>query len=291
MEVLSGIVGGCGSISILIVGEAVMHSAYVDVHCHLTESAYELDLAAVIERAASRGVTQLVVNGVDPASNRKILEMQQQYPTVRAAVGIYPIQAVSRHLSQLPMPIEVLQDPDAEIRFIAEQAQAGTIVAIGECGLDAHWLGPETFAEQERVFLALVDVAKQQDLPVIVHSRKLEMRTYELLREANPGRVVFHCWGGRVKQAIEIAQLHPGWAFSIPANARRNGAFEKMLRELPETSLLTETDSPYLSPLPATRNEPQNVVDTIEFLAALRNWKVETAKDLVWRNFCRIFTI
>ncbi len=267
-----------------------MHSAYVDVHCHLTESAYELDLAAVIERARSRGVTQLVVNGVDPASNRQILQMQRQYPTVRAALGIYPIQAVSRYLSApLPIAVEVLQDPDAEIRFIAEQAQAGTIAAIGECGLDAHWLGPDTFAEQERVFLALVDVAKQNKLPVIVHSRKMEVRTYELLRETNPERVVFHCWGGRVKKAVEIAQQHPGWAFSIPANARRNGAFEKMLCELPETSILTETDSPYLSPQPATRNEPQNVVDTIEFLAVLRHWKVETAKDLVWRNFCRIF--
>ena len=267
-----------------------MHSEYVDVHCHLAESVYALDLAAVIERASSRGVTQLVVNGVDPASNRRILEMQSQYPTLRAALGIYPIQAVSRYLvAPLPFPVEVLQDPDAEIRFIAEQAQAGTIIAVGECGLDAYWLGPETYAEQERVFLALVEVAKQADLPVIVHSRKLEVRTYELLREVNPARVVFHCWGGRVKKAVEIATQHPGWAFSIPANARRNGAFEKMLRELPEEAILTETDSPYLAPLPATRNEPQNVVDTIEFLAALRNWKVETAKSLVWHNFCRIF--
>src|SRR3989338_8741754 len=178
-------------------GAVSMHSASVDVHCHLTDSAYELDLAAVIQRAQVRGVTQLVVNGVDPVSNRQILQMQQQYPTVRAALGIYPIQAVSRHLTApLPMPMEVLQDPDAEIRFIAEQAQAGRIVAVGECGLDAHWLGPETFSEQERVFLALVEVAKQHNLPVIVHSRKLEIRTYELLREANPLHVVFHCWGG-----------------------------------------------------------------------------------------------
>jgi len=267
-----------------------MDTGYVDVHCHLTEAAYAFDLPEVIARAAEKGVIRLVANGVGPDSNRRVLALQSQYPTVLAAMGMYPIQAVSRWLpADFPMEVERVEDPDAEIRFIAQAAQAGEIAAIGECGLDAHWLSESTFAEQERVFSALIEVAKQADLPVIVHSRKLEERTYKVLREVGPSKVVFHCWGGRVKRAVEIAEKH-GWCFSIPANARRNGAFEKMLRILPEEALLTETDSPYLPPLPGARNEPQNVVDTVAFLATLRNIPVEVARDRVWRNFCRVFS-
>jgi TatD DNase family protein len=257
---------------------------YVDVHTHLTHERFHTDLEQTIGRAESAGLGAIVVNGLEPRSNRQILGMPSQFPVVRPALGIYPIDAVN-HLLPPDYTLEVGRfDVDEEIEFIRGQAAAGHLTAVGECGLDGHWLGEETFVEQERVFEALVDVAMQHCLPVIIHSRKREVRVAEILRHLGAQYVDFHCYGGKVKNALRWA-TEDGWWFSIPANARRNEAFTKMLRELPEERVLTETDAPYLSPDRHTRNEPANVVDTVAYLAELRGWRVEAARERVWSNF------
>ncbi len=257
---------------------------YVDIHTHLTHRRFDHDLLAVIARAREAGLEAIVVNGLEPESNRRILELADAHPVVRPALGIYPIDAVC---NQLPddFTLDVARfDVDAEIAFIAEAAASGRIIAVGECGIDGHWVGEETFAEQERVFEALVDVAMRHDLPVIIHTRKREVRAAEILRHLGATRVNFHCYGGRVKNALRWAR-DDGWWFSIPANARRNEAFTKMLRELPEERVLTETDAPYMAPAAGGRSEPAAVVDTVNYLAELRGWSAEAARDRVWQNY------
>ena len=209
---------------------------------------------------------------------------------VRPALGIYPIDAVCDRLPEdFALEVEPF-DVDAEIRFIDEMAAAGRLAAVGECGLDGHWVGEETFARQEAVFEALIDVAMRHDLPLIIHTRKREQRAAEILRHAGATRVDFHCYGGKVKQALRWAR-EDGWWFSIPANSRRSEAFAKMLKELPEERVLTETDAPYLSPAPGVRNEPANVAGTVEHLAELRGWDVDTARARVWQNFDDLFQL
>src|SRR5690606_14371421 len=149
-------------------------------------------------------------------------------------------------------------DVDAEIAFIRSEAAKQSVFAIGECGLDGYWVKEETFAEQERVFEALIDIAVQNDLALIIHTRKREQRAVEILQHANVRKVNFHCFGGKTKLAQRCAEDH-GWYFSIPANANRSEAFSKMLRSLPMDRILTETDAPYLSPDPGKRNGPANV--------------------------------
>ena len=260
---------------------------FVDVHTHLTHEKFTGEVDEAIGRAREAGVGAIVVNGLEPTSNQAILMMASQHEIVRAALGIYPIDAVC-HLLPEDFPLEVTRfDVWDEIEHIRTRAQAGEIDAVGECGLDGHWLGEETFSEQERVFEALVDVAMSNHLPVIIHTRKREVRAAEILRHLGARYVNFHCYGGKVKQALRWAD-EDGWWFSIPANARRNEAFTKMLRELPPERILTETDAPYLSPQPGTRNEPVNVVGTIAYLAQLRGWSLETARFQVWQNYQKL---
>ena len=262
---------------------------YVDVHTHLTHDKFADDVKGAVDRARSAGLGAIVVNGLEPDSNRTILEMGETHDIVRPALGIYPIDAVCNHLP-VDFTLEVARfDVDAEIDHIRARAEAGEIAAVGECGLDGHWVGEETFAEQERVFESLVDVAMSNHLPVIIHSRKREVRAAEILRHLGARYVNFHCYGGKVKNALRWAN-EDGWWFSIPANARRNQAFTKMLRELPGERILTETDAPYLSPVPGTRNEPANVVGTVSYLAELRHWSVETARERVWSNYETLMT-
>ena len=261
---------------------------YVDVHTHLTHKDFAGDLDEVIKRAESAGLGAVVVNGLEPGSNRAILKMAGSYPVIKAALGIYPIDGV---WDQLPedFPIKVSSfDVGAEIDFIREQARNGKLVAIGECGLDGYWLGEETYKKQEFVFEALLEIAMSADIPVIIHSRKRERRVIEILKAYGPKKVDFHCYGGKTRLALQVANEH-GWYFSIPANAGVNEAFQKLLRELPVERILTETDAPYLAPVRKTRNEPANVVHTVDLLASLRGWNIRKAKSVIWDNYQRLF--
>lgn len=262
---------------------------YVDVHAHLTHERFLNDLPEVIYRAKSNGLSQVIVNGLHPQSNRKILEMAKAYPIVKAALGIYPIEAVNSLLEPNKLPFAVQSfDVNSEIAFIRTQAQLGSLIAIGECGLDAYWLGEETFKEQERVFSELIEVAKEFSLPLIIHTRKLEQRSIAILTEQKAEKVDFHCFGGKPKHAISAAEKF-GWYFSIPANARKSESFTKLLSSLPIENILTETDCPYLAPIKGERSEPSDVVGTVAYLAELRQITPAAAQELVWNNYKRLF--
>ncbi len=261
---------------------------YVDVHTHLTHHAFEGDTDDVVARAVAAGVDRIVVNGLEPLSNRRVLELAARHAAVRPALGIYPLDAVNGILPA-DLPFETPRfDVDAELAFIRGEALAGRLTAIGECGLDGHWVSSETFAEQERVFEALIGIALEADLPLIIHTRKLEVRAMEILVAHGVQRVNFHCFGGRTAHAKAWAERHGFW-FSIPANARVNQAFSKMLKELPLERILTETDAPYLPPTRGERNEPANVVGTVALLAELRGLTLERAQLQVADNYRVLF--
>lgn len=262
-------------------------SMFADVHTHLTHEKFAGNVPDIIQRAVEAGVGYMVVNGLNPESNRTVLNLAVTYPQILPALGIYPIDAVNHLVADLPFPIAKF-DVDQEIAFIRAMARSGRLAAIGECGLDGHWVGEDTFAEQERVFLSLIEVAMDHDLPLIIHTRKREARAMEILRHHGAKKVDFHCFGGKSKMAVEAAH-QDGWWFSIPANARVNQSFTKMLVELPPEKILTETDAPYLPPQRGEINEPANVVGTVQYLAELRHWPLAQAEQQVWSNFQTLF--
>ena len=261
---------------------------YVDVHAHLTHPQYANDQQQVITNASVKGLKVIVVNGLEPQSNRQILEMAKKHTIIEAALGIYPVNAVCDQLPKdFPFPVEIF-DVAKEIEFIRQQAKEQKILAVGECGLDGHWLGAETFPKQEQVFESLLEIAMDNNLPVIIHTRKMEKRAIEILVAHGTKKVNLHCFGGKTKLAIKTAETS-GWCFSIPAIAHKNQGFSKLLEQLPPNCILTETDSPYLSPTKNTRNEPSNVVHTVALLANIRNWSLEQAKETIWKNFRNLF--
>jgi TatD DNase family protein len=260
----------------------------VDVHTHLTHDKFKSDLGDVIRRAEQEGLGAIVCNGLEPNSNRQILAMAQEYPIVKAALGIYPIDAVN-HILPDDFPHRVGRfDVRQEIKFIEECAQKGNLVAVGECGMDAHWLDAETFKEQSFVFESLIDIGIRCNLPIIVHSRKMEKESLELLASLGAKKVNMHCYSGKSKWALDYAEKY-GWCFSIPANSRRSDSFGKLLRNLPLTSILTETDAPYLSPVPGVRCEPKDVSGTVAYLGELRGITFQEAESLIWGNYERLF--
>ena len=261
---------------------------YVDVHAHLIHPKFAGREDAVAERAAEAGLDYVIVNGLEPKSNRAVLELCRRHDHLLPALGIYPVDAVAGHIDaaswEYDFPPPKAFDVDAEFDFI--DSVADELIAVGECGLDQYWVKDQP-AEQERVFRRLCQVAKKHDLPVIIHTRKAEARAFEILQEEAVEKADFHCYGGKLKLAKRIANA--GYFLSIPPVVVRAESFQQMTRALPIGSLLTETDCPYMGPDRGKTNEPANVPRGVAAMAEARGISEPEMAAAIRENFRRLF--
>lgn len=241
----------------------------IDVHAHLDHRQFDKDRAEVIKRA---GDILIVNNGLNPESNRKTLELASKYSNIKAALGLYPIDALKL-------------DVDSEIEFIRKNKDK--IIAVGEVGLDYHW-EKEKKKEEKENFLKFIKLAEETKKPLIVHSREAELDVIEMLESSKIKNIVLHCFGSLelVKRAIDN-----GFLLSIPANVTFSSHFQKIVESVELRNILTETDSPYLSPYKGKRNEPANIVKAIEKISRLKKMSEEDVEEAVWDNFKNIFKI
>jgi TatD DNase family protein len=259
-----------------------------DVHAHLTHPTLVALEAEVLAHAAANGVTTILTNGLNPRDNEAARALAARSPLVKPAFGLYPVDAVLPELRALGKRYP--RDGDActaEDGVAWVRDHAADAAAIGEIGLDGYWVPEELWPRQEEVFRALVAIALDADRPMIVHTRKRERRAFEILREMGATRVDWHCFGGKVALARQIAE-HGHW-LSIPANARRSESFTRMLETLPRDRILLETDCPYLGPDKARPNEPATVRGTAEYAAELWGCPVAEVEARLAESFERLF--
>lgn len=263
-------------------------AGYVDVHAHLIHDDFAGEEDAVASRARSAGLDLVIVNGLEPKSNRAVLELCGRHEHLQPALGIYPVDAIGTRIDhaswQHPFPPPAVFDVDEEIDFIA--SVASQLIAIGECGLDRYWITSE-MDEQERVLRRLCEVALAHDLPVILHSRKAELRTFEILQDMGVERADFHCFGGKLKLAKRIADA--GYYLSIPPVVVRAESFQRMAAALPLDRILTETDCPYMGPDKGTRNEPANVPRGVQAIAEARGAEEHAVRHQIRANARALF--
>jgi TatD DNase family protein len=260
-----------------------------DVHAHLTHPRLAAEEDAILARARAAGVTSILANGLHPADNEAVRALAERAPEVRPCFGFYPVDTVLKAMVadgvEYPRDAPPV-DPAEGIAHVRENVD--DCFAVGEIGLDGYWV-PERFWEaQEKVFRELVTVAMKADRAIVIHSRKRERRALEILEEMGAPRVDWHCFGGRVKLARRIAAV-PGHYLSIPANARRNEAFRRMLETLPKEKILLETDCPYLGPEKGKDNEPATVAGTAAFAAELWGWPRDEVVGQLEANYAQLF--
>jgi len=259
-----------------------------DVHAHLTHRKLAPLEDDVLARAAANGVTTIVVNGLNPRDNEAVRALASRTPLVKPAFGLYPVDAVLPELSALGADYPRDGDAcDAEAGIAWVRAHVGEAVAVGEIGLDGYWVPAELWPRQEEVFRSLVAIALEANRPMIVHTRKRERRAFEILREMGATRVDWHCFGGKVNLARQIAE-HGHW-LSIPANAQRSESFTRMLETLPRERILLETDCPYLGPDRTRPNEPATIRGTAEYVAELWGCGFAEVETRLAENFAALF--
>jgi len=261
-----------------------------DVHAHLTHPKLRQDIDEVLERARGAGLTRVISNGLNLPDNEDVRSLAKRHDMVRPAFGLYPVDAVLPEMSAAG--IEYPRTPTGHsAEEVADWVRdhADEAIAVGEIGLDGYWVPEEFWDRQEAVFRTMLQVALDTGLPAILHSRKRERRTLEILQEMGVERADFHCFGAKVKLGLRVAAA--GYYLSIPANARRAQNFAALLRKAPRDRLLLETDCPYLSPDRETlpRNEPATVANTAEFAAELWNEPMAFVLEQFEDNYRRLF--
>ena len=264
--------------------------ALVDVHAHLTHPELVSEEGAILKRARAAGLGAILANGLNPRDNQAVRELAARDPLVKPAFGFYPVDVVLPEMRALGVeyPREGEECSAEEgVRWVRENVEGA--VAVGEIGLDGHWVPESLWGKQEEVFRQLVEIALAANKPIVIHTRRRERHAFDILKEMGAARVNWHCFGGKVKLARQIAEH--GHYLSIPANARRSESFTRMLETIPSERLLLETDCPYLGPERGALNEPANVAGTASYAAELWGTSLEDVADRIGRNFNELFGV
>jgi len=253
------------------------YNMLIDVHCHIDKLIEEgVSVENCIKNALKNDVKLMVVNGTNPNQNAIILELAKKHKEIKVALGIYPLDALK--LSQ--------DEIDKEIELIIKNKEF--IVAIGEVGLDLkeeelH----KTLDKQKANLTKFVNLAISLKKPVIIHSRKAELHTIELLEQLNAKKVIMHCFSGKMSLVDRITKN--GWFLSIPANVNYNQQFQDVVKRTPLNNLLCETDTPYLHPLKEWPNEPANVIYSYKKIAEIKGITLKEAEKQIENNYKDLF--
>ena len=254
-----------------------------DSHAHLNLPEFQADLAGVIERARTAGVTRMVNVGVDAESSRLARDLAREHEGLYASVAVHPNY--------------VEQEGEEGARAVRALAEEGGFVAIGETGLD-YFRDHSPPEGQRAAFREHIALADALSLPFIVHCRAAheDCRTIlaeEAERRDLDGRVIMHCFGGTAEDAAFYLDL--GAVISFAGNVTFKNAHE--LREaaalVPLDRTLVETDCPYLAPQArrGKRNEPAYVAFAAVEIARIHGVDEDAAARITTRNACRIFGI
>ena len=253
---------------------------FVDIHCHLSFPEFDQDRKEVIKRLTEEGVGLLIDPGVDVATSRKSIELARNVDFIYANVGLHP------HEAAIPVEEKIFEE-------LLSLARSPKVVAIGEIGLDYHYPGYNRSAQQD-AFREMLKLARLLDMPVVIHCRDAWEDMLQILSEESHSamRGVMHCFSGDT--IIAEACIRLGFKLSIPGTVTyKRSLLPDVIRGVSLDDLLTETDAPYLAPVPwrGKRNEPGYVRIVTETIAGIREISLERAAEGIARNTIELFRL
>lgn len=264
--------------SVTPLSEVYLDAMFIDTHSHIQMREFESDRAAVLTRAEAAGIGLMLAVGYHLEASRLAVEAAQRYPHVYASVGIHPHDAK--------------QFDDAADETLRAFAKQPKVVAIGEAGLD-FFRDRSPRAVQVEVFRRQIRLARELDLPLIVHDRDAHHETMQILEAERAERVVLHCFSGDLTMAEEAWRR--GYYVSIagPVTYPKNEALREVVRKAKTDRLLLETDCPYLPPqaFRGQRNEPAHLLHTAQEIANLLDMPLTELGHLTTENVHRLFRL
>jgi TatD DNase family protein len=245
----------------------------IDTHAHICDSAFDADRDEVLKKAVEVGVGAIIAVGENLADARRNIELADEHPMICPAAGLYPTT----------LDLDQAEQMHAFIR-----KERSKLVAIGEVGLDFWIVKEESQKElQKEILKGFISQSKELDLPLNIHSRSAGRHAVALLLENGASRVQMHAFDGKASAALPAVEA--GFFFSIPPSVVRSRQKQKLVKHLPLSCLLVETDSPVLGPDPKQRNEPANITVSIKTIAEIKNVTACEVIEAVAENTKRLY--
>ncbi len=252
-----------------------------DTHCHLNAEELLPRIDEVIESAHKVGVDKFLVVGWNKESSLKAIELAHQYEGIYAAIGFHPtdIDGVS----------------DEDYNEVMSHVDDPKVVAIGEIGLDYHWVkDPVQREKQKEWFIKQIEFANLHKKPISIHNREAFEDCLNILKEHKPEYSgVMHCYSGSVELLSDVLKLGLYIGLDGPLTFTNAKTPKEVCEEVPLDRLLVETDSPYLSPHPlrGTVNEPKNIALVVDEITRLKGLSKKHILDVIYQNSCKLFGI
>lgn len=252
----------------------------IDSHAHLDDDRFDKDRDELIKSLESNGISRVINPGADLPSSIKSVKLSEEYENIYAAVGVHPHSADEMD--------------EGTIEVLRAFGNREKVVAIGEIGLDYHYDNSARDI-QRKWFQRQIKLAKELNLPIIVHSREADQETFDIIKSQSDGNLtgVIHCYSGSVELMKEYIKL--GYYISLggPVTFKNAKMPKEVAKAVPIDRLLVETDSPYLTPEPhrGKRNEPLFVRHVAAMIAELRGMTIEELARATSENTIRLFNL
>lgn len=243
----------------------------IDTHCHINIKDYP-DIDDVIKKMDGNII---VVSGVDDESNREVLDLVSKYSNVYGTLGIHPEEV----------------DKDYSLDFVKEHINDDKIVAVGEIGLDFYYTS-ENKDRQIDLFCKQIELAMSFNKPIVVHSRDAIIDTYDIIKKYNyGGRTLIHCFSSSLEMAREFIRLGCILGIGGVLTFKNSQKLKSVVSGVDLSSLVLETDSPYLTPVPfrGERNEPYNVLYVAKEISSLTGASLDDVLKITSDNACKFF--
>ena len=252
----------------------------IDTHVHLNNKDLYQKIDEVINDANKEGVNKFFVVGYDLETSQLAIKIAKKYDNCFAIIGFHPTQ--------------IKEYTDAEYNWLDENATDSSVVAIGEIGYDFHW-DVTTKEEQEYAFIKQLEIAKKHNLPISIHSRDAIELTYQTLKDNNASIVggVMHSYSGSKEMAEKFVKLNFYLGISGPVTFKNGRVMKEVVEHVDLKYLLTETDSPYLTPHPfrGKENGPKYIPLIVDEISKIKNISKDTVEKQIEENVKKLFRV
>lgn len=248
----------------------------IDSHCHLAHEKFAEDLSDVLKRAKEAGISSMVTIGDSLEESKANIDLADAHEEIFCTVGLHPHRAKDWDESSAGILRDLSRHPK--------------VVGIGEIGLDYHYMhSPKEI--QKEVFCAQLILAKELDLPVVVHTREAIDDTWEIVSEISPSSLVLHCCSEEWNDVKRFVERGYFLSFTGIITYPKTETIRDTVKRCPIENLMVETDAPFLAPIPhrGKRNEPAFVINVAECIAAIKGVSLRELDRLTSANTGRFF--
>lgn len=251
---------------------------FIETHTHLYAEEFDEDRNEVVERAIAEGIDRFYLPAIDASTTQRMYDLYAAFPEhMFLMAGLHPVSVGDNY--------------EEELAHVASELATRKFYAIGEIGIDLHW-DKTTLPQQQDAFRRQIKLAKENDLPIVIHCRDAFDEVFEILEEEKGEKLygIFHCFTGTLEQAKRAISL--GMKLGIGGIVTfKNGRIDKFLNQIELTEIVLETDAPYLAPTPfrGKRNQSSYLIKVAEKLASIYGVGLDVIAEVTTENAKQVF--